>query len=135
VRYNPRSRGGNLSPLTDLSRKRKNKLLNTLNIDDFKNINDGGSTKVDFSNYDDSHFDIEEENPNDDLRGLDLENYVDDTSNQSLYPTQFDTEYDYNNQITRPNQHGVAYYTSNLGNKYSLGRFDDILKAKKNRSK
>jgi hypothetical protein len=30
---------------------------------------------------------------------------------------------------------GVAYDTNNLGNQYDLRRFDDILKAKKNRSR
>jgi hypothetical protein len=35
----------------------------------------------------------------------------------------------------RPNQYGVAYNTNNLNNQYDLRRFDDILKAKKNRSR
>jgi hypothetical protein len=81
---------------------------------------------------DDETMDIEDP---DGLDALDLDNYVDTTSFESLYPTALDAEYDYNEQSVRPNQYGIAYNTCNLGNQYSLNRFDDILKAKKNRSR
>jgi hypothetical protein len=135
------STSSDILPGFDLSGRKKKKLLSDLT----NNVNVtpgmyGGSISnsstsnlvnfEDMEDLEDEDIDIED---SDGLDGLDLDNYVEDTSYESLYPTQFNAEYEFNNKNARPNQYGVAYNTNNLGNQYSLSRFDDILKAKKNR--
>jgi hypothetical protein len=121
--------------------RRRRSRLNSGNVDDGSslpgmfNLNSGGSSSSSsdvFDDTEDESMDIEDP---DGFDGLYLDNYVEDRSYESLYPTTFDAEYDYNEQNPRNNQYGVAYNTSNLNNQYDLRRFDDILKAKKNRSR
>jgi hypothetical protein len=141
-RYYTRSSSSDLFPALDLSRSKKKRLLSTLNVNDGSSANtplrisggDGSSSNIDVDDdYDDDEsMDIEDP---DGFDGVDLDNYVEDTSYENLYPTQFNAEYDFNNQTVRPYQYGVAYNTNNLANQYDLRRFDDILKAKKSRSR
>jgi hypothetical protein len=139
-----RSNSASSDLLSTLPDRRRRSRLNSGNDNDDSslpgmfNLNSGGSSSSSsgssdvFDDTEDENMDIEDP---DGLDALDLDNFVEDTSYETIYPTALDGEYDFNAQNIRPNQYGVAYNTNNLGNQYDLRRFDDILKAKKNRSR